>query len=195
MRERYTTRSFILAGLELLEEERSLRSLNLRKIAKRVGCAHTNAYNYVGSFEELLWLLLDEAIRVLLSYGQIEAPDTVYDQSPKVDLIDAYISFAVEHPALYHLIWDDMLRGEPPSDIQITMRAPGRLFQEYLEYRLGKQGELAQIARIIMCYLHGELSIYVSGRSSENAAAARSTISAGAHHLLKLLSAPSGEYL
>ena len=88
-----------------------------------------------------------------------------------------------------------MLRGEAPSDIQITMRAPGRLFQEYLEYRLGKQRELAQIARIIMCYLHGELSIYVSGRSSEDAATATSTISAGAHHLLKLLSAPSGEYL
>lgn len=191
MKERLSRRSFILAGLELLEQEHSLRSLNLRKIAKRVGCAHTNVYNYVGSFEELLWLLLDEAIRILLSYGQIQDPNDRYVTSPGRDLIDAYITFAIEHPALYHLIWDDLLQGAAPAEVQATMEAPGRLFREYLENLLGEQDEIAYAARIIMCYLHGELSIFVSGRSSEEAEMAASTISRGAHRLLGLLSSPA----
>jgi len=34
----------------VIDKEEGLRGVNLRKIAREIGCAHTNAYNYFDSF-------------------------------------------------------------------------------------------------------------------------------------------------
>ena len=41
-------------ALALINEEGSSSKVNLREIARRLGCAHTNIYNYYPSLDELL---------------------------------------------------------------------------------------------------------------------------------------------
>ena len=43
------------SALELLRNRRDVQSLNLREIARALGCAHTNLYNYFSSYPQLLW--------------------------------------------------------------------------------------------------------------------------------------------
>lgn len=69
---------FIAALLELLDEEHTPRSVNLRQISRRIGCAHTNAYNYFDSFESLLWHSLAEIIqKMIASCGATHLKSTV----------------------------------------------------------------------------------------------------------------------
>ena len=46
-----TRDKFILETLALIREKGGSKNVNLREISKRVGCAHTNAYNYFDGFE------------------------------------------------------------------------------------------------------------------------------------------------
>lgn len=87
--------AFIDAVLSMLDEGMSLRELNLRKVAKQVGCAHTNAYNYFTSYEELLWWSLK---------GALERMTAMVDPEHG-GLTEAYVEFALDHPAWYRLIW------------------------------------------------------------------------------------------
>ena len=41
-------------ALALIAEKGTSRDVNLREISRRVGCAHTNIYNYFASLQDLL---------------------------------------------------------------------------------------------------------------------------------------------
>lgn len=148
--------SFVDAVLAMLDEGTGIRELNLRAVAKRLGCAHTNAYNYFASFEELLWWSLRGALERMVRFTDPETQD----------LIDGYIAFALEHPAWYRLIWLDPLGGEPPVAVQEFLQVPAGVFARWVEEHLGgsRGADLEPATRILHGYLHGELSAVVSGR-------------------------------
>ncbi len=59
--------AFIDEVLRLLDEGVPIRDLNLRRVAKELGCAHTNAYNWFKSQQELLWFALGSALEHLIA--------------------------------------------------------------------------------------------------------------------------------
>ncbi len=153
--------TFIAAVLEMLDEGTALRDLNLRKIARRIGCAHTNAYNYFSTFEELLWWSLREALERMIAFaagderaaagqraaGQMaagqraaekmgdentEAETTEKAASGGGNLMEGYVDFALRHPAWYRLIWVEPLGGEPPREVAEYLGVPRRLYTEWL---------------------------------------------------------------
>jgi len=55
MKKSITKEQIIETALDLLKDKSDIRSVNLREIARVLGCAHTNLYNYFPSFNDLLW--------------------------------------------------------------------------------------------------------------------------------------------
>lgn len=130
------------AAFSLLEEEGDASALNLRKIAKRAGCAHTNVYNYFPNFEALKWVMLEQALGMLDEFMFKSSEDEA------LLLISRYIDFALSRPALYRLIWvTELDPAAAPDDTDFLTRIPGRL-----------EGAMDnKKADIVHCYLHGKL--------------------------------------
>ncbi len=55
MKKNISKEQIIDTTLELLKDKSDIRTINLREIARVLGCAHTNLYNYFPSFQDLLW--------------------------------------------------------------------------------------------------------------------------------------------
>ena len=148
--------AFVGTVLEMLDEGVGIRELNLRAVARRVGCAHTNAYNYFASLEDLLWWSLRGALGRMVGSAD----------PAKDDLIARYIEFALEHPAWYRLVWLDPLGGLPPGEVAESLRLPADVFAGWVERHLGggRDVELELATRVLHGYLHGELAAIVSGR-------------------------------
>jgi len=149
--------SFIDAVLAMLDEGTSLREINLRKAARRIGCAHTNAYNYFASYEELLWWSLRAALEAMTSSVDPETGD----------IPETYVRFALDHPAWYRLIWLEPLSGDPPAEVAEFLSVPAQLYTRWLTSRFGSSftgRELEIRGRVLHGYLHGELSAITAGR-------------------------------
>lgn len=172
--------AFIDAVLTMLDEGMNLRELNLRKVAKRVGCAHTNAYNYFTSYEEMLWWSLKGALERMTANVDPEQDE----------LTEAYVDFALKHPAWYRLIWLEPLGGDPPEGVAEYLQAPGREYTRWLSERAATKvsGEdLEAQARIFHSYLHGELTAVTAGRIAGSKQELKERILSGAALLFDLL--------
>lgn len=164
-REGQTRERFIHGVLDLLERGVGLREINLRRIARRVGCAHTNAYNYFASLQELFWYALDEALHRMVAYSE-HTLGSGGDAAPE-PFLASHVQFAIEHPGLYRFIWLDSLTGEPPADVAEYLAVPAQLFRRALAEAAGvSTSEPAAVrgVRIVHGYLHGELCSYVAKR-------------------------------
>ncbi len=159
-------RQFIDMVLIMLEEGKSLREINLRQIAKRIGCAHTNAYNYFESYEQLIWYSLEEAQLRMLIGGGIKDPSHIdYDTLPNI--FESYIDFVIAHPAWYRLIWMDRLIGPPPLEIRGSLVLPGDILNRWMRERHPDSNQTVKKTGILHSFLHGELSKYVTNRRLE----------------------------
>ena len=149
---------FIGAVLEMLDEGVGLRDLNLRRVAKRAGCSHTNAYNYFVSYDELLWWSLRGALERMVTLAEPASED----------LIDVYVRYALDHPAWYRLVWLDPLTEPPPAEVAEYLAVPARVFATWVATNLwrGDQGggALDLATRVLHGYLHGELAAITTGR-------------------------------
>lgn len=172
--------AFVNAVLAMLDEGVSLRDLNLRKVARRVGCAHTNAYNYFTSFEDLLWWSLKGVLEYMT--GMVD-PD-------KGDLMRAYADFALDHPAWYRLIWLDPLSGDPPAGVAEYLPVPASVYTRWLRVRFGSGVDPAELelkGRLLHGYLHGELAAITAGRLTGSRADLSGRVCSGAQELIRLL--------
>lgn len=138
---------FVAAVLTLIDNGLGFRDLNLRRVARQVGCAHTNAYNYFSSWEELLWFSLEGAMEGLLcsaglphNPGSLSNPELLNHirsfpgPGEKGNLFEVYVDFAYRHPGWYRLIWLDPMGGKPPEEILSLLHVPSRLFGWWLEH-------------------------------------------------------------
>lgn len=143
------------AAFELLRETGDASQLNLRKISRRAGCAHTNTYNYFKDFEGLKWAMLEQALEILSDELFPSETDKEYDA---FQLISRYIDFALKNPALYKLIWiTDLNPDAAPADTGFLRIIPDRLAKAFP----------AQKADIIHSYVHGKLLNIIFSREPE----------------------------
>lgn len=173
---------FITTALDMLQEGTPVRNMNLRQIARRIGCAHTNAYNYFSSYEELLWHALVRAQKLMIEEAYITERTTEYP-----DLICAYVDFALSHPSWYRLIWTEPLSGSPPEGLLEQMRRPSRIFNAWIEQISGRTEDNIRIASMLHSYLHGELIKIVSRRVLVPESDVRTHIIERAQYMLQML--------
>ncbi|MGM0431396.1 MAG: TetR/AcrR family transcriptional regulator [Spirochaetota bacterium] len=162
--------SFIRAVLEMLQSGHSLRDLNLRQVAKRVGCAHTNVYNYFSSYEQLLWYALCEALhRLIAMTGAVyHEQSNSYTVNPEKNILEVFIKFAFAHPAWYRLIWMEPLGGTPPPEVKQLTYVPAELLFQWLRTVTDEQvteEDLRSNSFILNSFLHGELAVITAKRA------------------------------
>ena len=144
------------SALELLRNRRDVQSLNLREIARALGCAHTNLYNYFSSYPQLLWEAHAVCMeRMSAQIGAVAAAAL----APKYKLqafFYAVVRVYLENTGWFRLAWLEYL-GERMN------RAVAQIWRELTGHPADAE-KLEETVHFVHCYLIGEISNYISGR-------------------------------
>ena len=157
------------ATLELIAEEGSSLSVNLRQVSRRVGCAHTNVYNYFDSYRDLQWAVFRRALRV---YGEhlIDGLDAGMPADGYLRRVIANLAaFPRQNPGLYRFVGSDPLEPETiPADIIETVTAMKRWFTATVAAAAGpgvRETDAGDTADIVLAYIDGETLNLINGRT------------------------------
>jgi AcrR family transcriptional regulator len=163
-----TAERYIDAALVLIAESGSSTSINLREISRRIGCAHTNAYNYFASREDLIWASFRETLRIFASAMTKGLHDGLSGHAYFRQLFANMIEWPLENPGLHRFISSDPLDPDQiPLDIIDTASEMKRWLFETLRTLCGHQMSGDQVARlgdILLAYLDGEVLNLINGR-------------------------------
>ena len=164
-----TEQRLVEATLELIAEEGSSSAVNLRQVCRRVGCAHTNAYNYFDTYTELRWAAFRRALRI---YGEQLVAGLDADMSADAYLrraIDNLASFPQQQPGLYRFVASDPIDLEAmPPDIMETVTAMKRWFWAVIGAAAGPSvdaDDAREVADIVLAYVDGETLNLINGRA------------------------------
>ncbi|WP_297428049.1 TetR/AcrR family transcriptional regulator [Clostridium sp.] len=177
--------------LALIEENDGMRDVNLRGIAKRIGCNHTNLYNYFDGLDEIFWESLGQAIRNMVEYSDSNL-DKTDDLEEKLYLLLAnMIDFSFQHVSWYRLMWLDNIKGEPSSEVFEVIKNAGEKFNEKIlkacSNRINKK-RAEEVGDILFGYLNGEICKWISHRGFEDSEEkVKTKILLNLKHLYKLL--------
>ena len=163
-----TAERYVETTLELVIEQGGSSQVNLREISRRIGCAHTNAYNYFESREDLLWHALR---RVLEQYGDAMTrglDETESSSSNFRRLMRNLVEWSVNNPGLHRFISSDPIRPEEiPQDIIENVSKMKSWISQMLRTFADNQidGErLRDLVDIMLGYLDGEVFNLINGR-------------------------------
>jgi AcrR family transcriptional regulator len=163
-----TAERYIETTLELVSEQGGSSQVNLREISRRIGCAHTNAYNYFESREDLLWHALR---RVLQQYGNAMTSGLDESESPSVNfrrLMRNMVEWSINNPGLHRFISSDPIKPEEiPQDIIENVSTLKAWISQTLKALADNQidGEgLRDLVDIMLGYLDGEVFNLINGR-------------------------------
>jgi AcrR family transcriptional regulator len=163
-----TSERYIEATLELVVERGGSAQVNLREISRRIGCAHTNVYNYFESREDLLWHAIRRVLKLYgdaISFGLDESKSrhTNFQQ-----FIRNMVEWPVQNPGLHRLLSSDPLNpAQIPQDIidAVTIMKDWitQVFKVLANDRI--EGEdLESLVDIMLGYLDGEIFNLINGR-------------------------------
>lgn len=165
---RPTAQRFVDATVELIEQEGGSTDVNLRQVAQRVGCAHTNAYNYFADFDDLLWAAFR---RGLARYGEHLAHDLDEDLEPAVyleRLVTNLARFPQDNVGLYRFIASEPIDlDRTPEDILIEVSAMKQwLFDVFAALYAPELSadDAERISNIVLAYIDGETLNLINGR-------------------------------
>ncbi len=169
--------------------------INFRDIARELGCAHTNLYNYFDSFDALLWEVQEAIIRRLQSGIDDGLTHASSPEEKLAAFFRSFIDFYLAHKGWFFLAWFEPLKSPRPqahydltastvhtmlttlADISRQMNDPPR-DEDAMRYLLHN----------VHCYIIGELSIFFSGRSLiRDEAQFRAHVNGQAVKMLKLM--------
>lgn len=163
-----TAERYIETTLKLVTEQGGSSQVNLREISRRIGCAHTNAYNYFESREDLLWYAMR---RVLQQYGDAMASGLDESESPSSNfrrLMRNMVEWSINNPGLHRFISSDPIKPEEiPQDIINNVSTMKEWITQTLKALADNQidGEgLRDLVDIMLGYLDGEVFNLINGR-------------------------------
>lgn len=158
--ERTTALRLVDAALLLIERNRGCRGVNLRQIAARAKCAHTNLYNYYDSLESLFWAAMARALERLEAHTAEQLDTCTGGKAPLRTFLAIQLDYAQQHPALYRLVWLEPLAGQPSAQVLQQLEAMRLLWvrqiAEHLHGRISGP-KLVQAGQIVHGYFHGEV--------------------------------------
>ena len=163
-----TAELFVKATLELIEEQGGSQNVSLREVARRVGCAPTNVYNYFDGFPGLLWEALRRAV---VAYAQTLG-EGLHDDMAPLDyfrhVIANYVTYPQQHPGLYRFIsLDPVNDGEYPDEVVDTVEAlVAWLVDVIMACAPGtSRADAENACFVIDAYISGESASLITGRA------------------------------
>lgn len=163
-----TAERFVGETLALIDERGGSHDVNLREVSRRVGCAHTNLYNYFVSFEDLRWAAFRRVLREYGAFLEHDLDDRLAPGEYLRRVITNLASYPEEHPGPYRFIASDPIDVERiPADVLETVG----LMKRWLVDVIGAciQAEDDRIAQdagdIVLSYVDGETLNLINGRT------------------------------
>ncbi|HCJ56381.1 MAG TPA: TetR/AcrR family transcriptional regulator [Clostridiaceae bacterium] len=171
MKKSITKEQIIETALDLLKDKSDIRSVNLREIARVLGCAHTNLYNYFPSFNDLLWEAHMEIENQFIKKIALELESV---QDDKLKFYQFYFSLSelyLDHKGWFRLAWLDYIDDARPEQDKITTEKAVKTMVEILEsIWLGiypnapARERIHSVLHDVHCYIVGEVSNFINGR-------------------------------
>lgn len=159
-------------ALALIDKQQGIKKLNFRDIARELGCAHTNLYNYFASFETLLWGA-QQTILLRLQSGINKSMKNVSEPDDKLlAFFRSFIDFYLEHEGWFKLAWFEQVNSpRPQAHYDQTVDTVNVLLESLLDISLQLHHRHIGLEQMrlylhnVHCYLLGELSIFFTGRN------------------------------
>ena len=159
----------IETALQLMKDKKDLRSLNLREIARSLGCAHTNIYNYFPSYEDLLW---EVHITLKDIFFYLITDDMKKANNPKERLQCFFASFVnmyLDNTGWFRLAWQEYIGDTiPERNILHEEKISNKIGVYVYQICMDSHGDFISRKRcekslhIAHCYIIGEISGYIS---------------------------------
>lgn len=171
MKKSITKDQIIEVALDLLKDKSDIRCVNLREIARVLGCAHTNLYNYFPSFNDLLW----EAHMAIENQFIEQISQTLERvQDDKLKLYQFYFSLSelyLDNKGWFRLAWLDYIDDVRPESDKIATENVVAAMVEMLEAiwlriypNVPDRERIHSVLHDVHCYIVGEVSNFINGR-------------------------------
>ncbi len=171
MKKCITKEQIINTGLDLIKDKGDIRSVNLREIARVLGCAHTNLYNYFPSYNDLLWEAHMEIENRFIEKISLEL---VHVGDGRLKLHQFFFSLAelyIDHKGWFRLAWLDYIDDVwPKKDEAVTEKVVNTMVEMLESAWLSIYANSPTRERIhsvlhdVHCYIVGEVSNFINGR-------------------------------
>ena len=171
MKKGITKEHIVDAALALADgQTMPMHTVGFRDIARLVGCAHTNLYNYFDSYDALLWAAQEEILRRLQSAIEVRLEQAAGFFDALEAFFGGMLDMYLAHPGWFYLAWHERLQTpRPKSHYDLTVSTVDAMVAALTAVfeRAGQHVD-AQDMRMnlhnVHAYIHGELSIYLAGR-------------------------------
>ncbi len=194
MKKNITKEQVVETALELMKNKSDLHGLNLREIARALGCAHTNIYNYFLSYSDLLWethAVLHEKFIEILSQ-KLDAADSA--EMRLTCFFGTFVDTYLDNKGWFQLAWHEPIAGVRPQRNIEALDATNKALNEHIagirKELYGAYPDADSTRRILHnthCYIVGEISNRLLGRGwIEDEAEFRAYVTCEAVHLFKL---------
>ena len=168
-------RALIEAGLKILEED-GIEALSLRQVARTIGVSQAAPYAHFKDKHAILEAIAKEGFDLLLDYMHRWAAKATNDPSMLTAYGVAYVSFAVDHPALFKLMFGSELSVGEAADFGATTSDAYDLILNISKRLLGDDGTDDEKVSLHAMYswasVHGLANLLVDGRLNGQLAAA-----------------------
>jgi AcrR family transcriptional regulator len=171
MKTKITQEQIIDTTLSLIRDKNDLSGLNLREIARTLGCAHTNLYNYFPSFNALLWAtlsVLQERFMGILRNNLLRADNA---ELRFKYFFDTFLDVYLGNQGWFRLAWLEYIEGvRPDINSKVIKKTRGELdayAADIWKELSGAAPDMEKLSRVMHtthCYIIGEVSNYISGR-------------------------------
>lgn len=175
MRKSITKEQIIKTALDLLRDKNDIRSVNLREIARVLGCAHTNLYNYFSSFNDLLW---EAHMEIEKKFIEKILLDIEHLQDDKQKLYGFFFSLSelyLDNIGWFRLAWLDYIDDMRPEKDKIVTEEAVSTMVEILDsichgiyINIYVQEDIHCVLHDVHCYIVGEVSNFINGRGLIN---------------------------
>lgn len=171
MKKDLSREQIISTALELLRDKQEFKGVNLREIARTLGCAHTNLYNYFPSYADLLWAAHGALLDKFMAALRINLASSTTAEEKLRYFFETFLDVYLHNTGWFRLSWLERIDGERPSSDMLATTAARAELDHYVfaiwEEMTGKQasaGRVSEAVHNIHCYIIGEMSNYISGR-------------------------------
>ncbi len=158
-------------AVELIRNKSDLRGLNMREIARTLGCAHTNIYNYFSSYNDLLWETHISLQKIFMEILTKKLNTTKKAELRLSYFFESFVNMYLDNKGWFRLAWHEYIGGERPQrDIEVT-EATNKTLNEYVSdiwKEFSGTSPNADLTKRVLhnthCYIVGEVSNYLLGR-------------------------------
>ncbi len=172
MKKGITKEQTINKALELMKDKGDIRSVNLRVIARELGCAHTNLYNYFPSFEALLWEAYNAILERLSKHIKNSISGMVDYRMQLEKLITGIVSFYLDNKGWFRLMWVEIIGEERPESNKIlvsnNLDISADIVSDILinaDKCIIDRNKLKNTIHVVHCYIYGEISMFIASHS------------------------------